>query len=59
MLRGALATLCPGAQVKSYLMMPDKSAKAAVGGLNQLFKIERANGRSKVFAAAAGHTMGC
>lgn len=53
MLRGALATLCPGAQVKSYLMMPDKSAKAAVGGLNQLFKIERANGRSKVTASAS------
>jgi hypothetical protein len=52
-LRGALATLCPGAQVKSYLMMPDKSAKAAVGGLNQLFKIERVNGRSKVTASAS------
>ena len=47
-LRGALATMCPGAQIKSYLMMPDKSVKAAVSGLNQLFKIERANGRSKV-----------
>ena len=52
-LRGALATLCPGAQVKSYLMMPDKSAKATVGGLNQLFKIERVNGRSKVTASAS------
>ena len=47
-LRSALQTLCPGAQVKSYLMMPDKSVKAAVSGLNQLFKIERANGRAKV-----------
>jgi hypothetical protein len=47
-LRSALQTLCPGAQVRSYLMMPDKSVKAAVSGLNQLFKIERANGRAKV-----------
>ena len=47
-LRSALQTLCPGAQVKSYLMMPDKSVKAAVSGLNQLFKIERANGQAKV-----------
>ena len=50
-LRSALQTLCPGAQVKSYLMMPDKSVKAAVSGLNQLFKIERANGRAKVTAS--------
>ena len=50
-LRSALQTLCPGAQVKSYLMMPDKSVKATVSGLNQLFKIERANGRAKVTAS--------
>ena len=50
-LRSALQKLCPGAQVKSYLMMPDKSVKAAVSGLNQLFKIERVNGRAKVTAS--------
>jgi hypothetical protein len=50
-LRSALQTLCPEAQVKSYLMMPDKSVRAAVSGLNQLFKIERANGRAKVTAS--------
>jgi hypothetical protein len=54
-LRSALQTLCPGAQVKSYLMMPDKSVKAAVSGLNQLFKIERANGRSKVTASPSAY----
>jgi hypothetical protein len=61
-LRSALQTLCPGAQVKSYLMMPDKSVKAAVSGLNQLFKIERTNGRSKVTASPlakqVAHTPG-
>ncbi len=57
-LRSALQTLCPGAKVKSYLMMPDKSVKAAVSGINQLFKIERANGRAKVTASPLAHTTG-
>jgi len=44
--------LLPQATVKCFLMMPDKSVRAPVSGLNQLFKIERANGRSKVRVSA-------
>ena len=47
-----LRSLLPQATVKCFLMMPDKSVRAPVSGLNQLFKIERANGRSKVRASA-------
>ena len=47
-----LRSLLPQATVKCFLMMPDKSVRAPVSGLNQLFKIERANGRSKVTASA-------
>ncbi len=46
-----LRSLLPQATVKCFLMMPDKSVRAPVSGLNQLFKIERANGRSKVRAS--------
>ena len=38
----------PQAQVKTYLMMPDKAVTCDVDGLNQLFKIERVGNRSKV-----------
>ena len=34
----------PGAHVSAYLLMPDKSKKAQVNGMNQWFKIQR-NGR--------------
>lgn len=47
-----LRSLLPQATVKCFLMMPDKSVRAPMSGLNQLFKIERANGRSKVRASA-------
>ena len=47
-----LRSMLPQATVKCFLMMPDKSVRAPVSGLNQLFKIERANGRSKVTASA-------
>lgn len=43
-----LGAAWPQAQVKSYLMMPDKSVVCDVDGLNQLFKIERIGKRSKV-----------
>lgn len=43
-----LRSALPAAQVKTYLMMPDKAVKVNVDGLNQLFKIERAGKRSKV-----------
>jgi hypothetical protein len=36
-----LAAAWPQAQIKSYLMMPDKSVVCDVDGLNQLFKIAR------------------
>ena len=41
---------CPAANVKTYLMMPDKAVPSNVDGLNQLFKVERVGKRSKVVA---------
>ena len=38
----------PKAEVRCFLMMPDKSARAPISGLNQLFKVERLAGRAKV-----------
>ena len=38
----------PEAQLKCFLMMPDKSVASNIDGLNQLFKIERVGNRSKV-----------
>ena len=52
-----LRSLLPQATVKCFLMMPDKSVRAPVSGLNQLFKIERANGRSKVRASAQAQQL--
>ena len=50
-----LRSLWPQATVKCFLMMPDKSVRVPVSGLNQLFKIERTNGRPKVTASAQAH----
>ncbi len=41
----------PNAKLRCFLMMPNKSERATVSGLNQLFKIERYNGRTKVTAS--------
>jgi len=38
----------PGYEVHSYLMLTDKNKVATVDGLNQLFRIVKENGRSKV-----------
>jgi hypothetical protein len=43
-LRGAY----PDVSVACYLMMPDKSKHATIDSLNQLFKVERADGRTRV-----------
>jgi len=41
----------PGASLKTFLMMPDKSVQIQVSGLNQLFKIIRDGKRSKVITS--------
>ena len=47
----------PSARLKTFLMMPDKSAQVSVSGLNQLFKIVRNGKRSKVITShKASHT---
>ena len=38
----------PGLQVDSFLLMADKSKACSVDGLNQLFKISNANGKSHI-----------
>jgi len=38
----------PKSEVRSFLMMPDKSVKGAIDGLNQLFKIRRTGQQTKV-----------
>ena len=43
-----LRSAYPRAQIRSYLLMPDKSLRATVNGLNQLFKVQRQNGRARV-----------
>ena len=52
-----LAAAWPQAQIKSYLMMPDKSVVCDVDGLNQLFKIERDGNRSKVITDPQAKTL--
>ena len=41
----------PNSTVKTFLMMPDKSIKVDISGLNQIFKIVRDGNRSKVIAS--------
>lgn len=43
-----LRSVHPGAHIRSCLLMPDKSLRATVNGLNQLFKVQRQNGRARV-----------
>jgi hypothetical protein len=43
-----LRSMWPGASVRCFLMMPDKSVRVPLSGLNQLFKLQRHKGRSKV-----------
>lgn len=45
-----LGAAWPQSQIKSYLMMPDKSVTCDVDGLNQLFKIECFGNRNQVIA---------
>jgi hypothetical protein len=52
-----LGAAWPQAQIKSYLMMPDKSVTCDVDGLNQLFKIERHGKRSKVVTDPRAKTL--
>ena len=52
-----LSAALPQAQIKSYLMMPDKSVACDVDGLNQLFKIERLGKRSKVVTDPRAKTL--
>ena len=47
----------PSAKVSSFLMMPDKSVKAKISGLNQLFKLERVGKKSKVVTSPKAKTM--
>ena len=47
----------PNAEVKTYLMMPDKSVVCDVDGLNQIFKIERSGNRSKVVTDPVAKTL--
>jgi hypothetical protein len=51
------STAWPQAQVKTFLMMPDKAVACDVDGLNQLFKIERVGNRSKVVADPKAKTL--
>jgi hypothetical protein len=47
----------PYAEVKTYLMMPDKSVVCDIDGLNQNFKIERSGNRSKVVTDPMAKTL--
>jgi hypothetical protein len=52
-----LGAAWPQAQIKSYLMMPDKSVVCDVDGLNQLFKIDRVGNRSRVVTDPKAKTL--
>lgn len=55
-----LSTLAfPNARVTSSLLMPDKSRKATIDGLNQLFKIERSAEKIKISVDPRTHSEGC
>ncbi len=38
----------PGTRVTSYLLLPDKSVRTTINGLNQLFKVRHQNGMAQV-----------
>jgi len=38
----------PQAEIRSHLLVADRNARASVDGLNQLFLLDKANGRSRV-----------
>jgi hypothetical protein len=40
----------PHAQIRSFLMMPDKSVPAVLDGINQCFKIRKSNGSIEILA---------
>jgi len=42
----------PNCSVKTFLMMPDKSVKAATDGLNQCFRIKKNNGYKEAYETA-------
>jgi len=46
----------PSADVKTYLMMPDKAIASNIDGLNQLFKIQREDKSAKVIPNPAAKT---
>ena len=46
-----LRSVYPKARITSFLLMPDKSKKTTINGLNQLFKIERHTGKTGVYVA--------
>jgi len=48
----------PDAWIKSYLLLPDKSVRATINGLNQLFKVHRQNGKIQVRVDARALTDG-
>lgn len=46
-----LSQVYPQMTITSYLMMPDKSVKATINGLNQLFKVKRKGKNAEVAVA--------
>ena len=54
-----LRSVYPNSRIASFLLMPDKSKKATVNGLNQLFKIERQAGTLKVDVDPRALSEGC
>ena len=51
-----LRSAFPNTIVKTFLMMPDKSVKVGISGLNQLFKIVRDGNCAKVIASPEAKT---
>lgn len=43
-----LGNAYPGTDIKTWLMMPDKSKQAPVDGINQMFKVVHENGRESI-----------
>lgn len=47
----------PDSAISTYLMLPDKSVKSNVDGLNQMFKVEHIDYSTKVFVDERIHTL--
>lgn len=54
-----LRSVYPKSHISSFLLMPDKSKRSAINGLNQFFKVERRNRRTEVHIDPQAPGLAC